>query len=241
MEHAIGIQGLAQYYEEKATKLSQAIEHRYWDERRQLYANEPDHRLFSEHVQALAVLSGVAGDRSEAILKRAAAVSFTAKCSLYFHFYLHKAMDKARLGNEYLNRLTLWRRMLPDHVTTWPEDEKVEGRSDCHGWSSHPNIYLSQIVLGVRPSSPGFRTLEIRPHLGNLTFVAGRVSLAQGGTVSMRYTLHPTELYYRAQISVPVPAKLFWFDRTMDLPLGDSIVYLPLTHLKSPLITRKIQ
>ena len=45
--------------------------------------------------------------------------------------------------------------------------------SFCHGWASGPTAWLSQHILGVEPASPGFKTVRIRPHLGNLEWVEG--------------------------------------------------------------------
>ena len=45
--------------------------------------------------------------------------------------------------------------------------------SFCHGWASGPTAWLSQHILGVEPASPGFKTVRIRPHLGNLKWVEG--------------------------------------------------------------------
>jgi hypothetical protein len=41
-------------------------------------------------------------------------------------------------------------------------------RSDCHGWGSHPLFHCFASLLGVRPVSMGFRSVEIRPQLGTL-------------------------------------------------------------------------
>ena len=45
--------------------------------------------------------------------------------------------------------------------------------SFCHGWASGPTAWLSQHILGFEPASPGFKTVRIRPHLGNLKWVEG--------------------------------------------------------------------
>lgn len=45
--------------------------------------------------------------------------------------------------------------------------------SFSHGWASGPTAWLSQHILGVEPASPGFKTVRIRPHLGNLKWVEG--------------------------------------------------------------------
>ena len=43
----------------------------------------------------------------------------------------------------------------------------------CHGWASGPTAWLSEHVLGIKPAEPGFKTVKIEPHLGDLKWVEG--------------------------------------------------------------------
>ncbi len=43
----------------------------------------------------------------------------------------------------------------------------------CHGWASGPTAWLSQHVLGIEVTSPGYRSITIKPHLGDLTYAEG--------------------------------------------------------------------
>lgn len=43
----------------------------------------------------------------------------------------------------------------------------------CHGWASGPAAFLSEYVLGIRPTAPGCREVSIRPNLGDLEWVRG--------------------------------------------------------------------
>lgn len=45
--------------------------------------------------------------------------------------------------------------------------------SFCHGWASGPTAWLSEHVLGVEPVDPGFKTVRIDPHLGDLEWAEG--------------------------------------------------------------------
>jgi hypothetical protein len=45
--------------------------------------------------------------------------------------------------------------------------------SMCHGWASGPTAWLTRHILGVKPLQPGCRTIEVKPHLGNLDSVEG--------------------------------------------------------------------
>ena len=43
----------------------------------------------------------------------------------------------------------------------------------CHGWASGVTPWLTENVLGVRIMEPGCTKLEIKPHLGNLSWAKG--------------------------------------------------------------------
>jgi hypothetical protein len=87
--------------------------------------------------------------------------------SYYFRFYLARALDHAGMGEQYLDSIGPWRKLLAMHFSTWPE---VPGntRSDSHAWSAHPIYDLLTLVAGIEPGSPGFQTVRIAPNLGNL-------------------------------------------------------------------------
>ncbi len=50
----------------------------------------------------------------------------------------------------------------------------------CHGWASGPAAWLSAHLLGVKPASPGFKTVIVKPFLGDLHWVEGTVPTPNG-------------------------------------------------------------
>jgi len=51
----------------------------------------------------------------------------------------------------------------------------------CHPWGGGVTKWLTEEVLGIKPSSPGFKTFDVIPHLGRqLTWVEGKVSTPHG-------------------------------------------------------------
>jgi hypothetical protein len=51
----------------------------------------------------------------------------------------------------------------------------------CHPWGAGVTKWLSEEILGIKPTSPGFSTYDILPHPGrSLTSVAGKVSTPHG-------------------------------------------------------------
>ena len=64
-------------------------------------------------------------------------------------------------------------------------DHCFEGlrHSLCHGWAGGVTAWLSRYILGIRPASPGFKTVYIEPNLGDLDFVKGKVPTPFGDIV----------------------------------------------------------
>jgi hypothetical protein len=76
---------------------------------------------------------------------------------------------------------TWWEKFDP----SWPEDgkwalDRMDCLSLCHGWSSGPTAYLTENVLGVRPTGAGFSTVRICPELGDLAWAEGDVPTPSG-------------------------------------------------------------
>jgi len=51
----------------------------------------------------------------------------------------------------------------------------------CHPWGAGPVKWLNEEVLGIKPTTPGFKTFDVVPHLGrSLTRVAGKTPTPHG-------------------------------------------------------------
>ncbi len=52
----------------------------------------------------------------------------------------------------------------------------------CHPWGAMPCKYLNEEVVGIKPATPGFGTVDIFPHLGRkLAWVSGTTPTRKGG------------------------------------------------------------
>jgi len=153
-----------------------------WDQKNQLFADNAAKDMYSEHTNMLAVLYDVAPKKDQqAIMRRVVARRVDGGdgtkpvgdpkligASFYFRFYLARALEHAGMADEYLKTLGDWRGFLKMGFTTWPE-QPGDTRSDSHAWTAHPTYDLLTLVAGIEPASPGFQTVRIAPHLGNLT------------------------------------------------------------------------
>jgi alpha-L-rhamnosidase len=69
-----------------------------------------------------------------------------------------------------------------------PNDPPVNGQcgmtSLCHPWGALVCQYLNEVVAGIVPTSPGFATVDIMPHLGRRLSSASAVSPTPHGPIS---------------------------------------------------------
>jgi hypothetical protein len=174
LENALGDPVLTTRYQSRAVHLRSGIFDKCWSATRGLLADTPDQKGFSQQANILGVLYDVIPkDRQQQVLRQMLAIDpgttpdGVLSASYYFRFYLARALDHAGMADDYLDSIAPWRKLLPLHFSTWPE---VPGdtRSDSHAWSAHPIYDFLTLVAGIQPTSPGFATVRIAPHLGSL-------------------------------------------------------------------------
>lgn len=128
---------------------------------------------YSQHTQIMAVLAGLdtpsflSKAEQKVLIEKTLERDDLIQATFYYKFYLFEAMHVVGLGDRYLDELQSWRDMLALDLNTFAEKPE-ETRSDCHAWSASPNYHLLSLVAGVRPASPAFREVVIRPALGDL-------------------------------------------------------------------------
>lgn len=54
------------------------------------------------------------------------------------------------------------------------------GKSLCHAWGASPIYLFGRYYLGVQPTDPGFASYEIKPNLGGLKWIQGKVPTPKG-------------------------------------------------------------
>ena len=175
LEQAVGMRGAAADYRARAQTVRGAVRARAWDSARDLFRDSPDSSGYSQQTNVLAILAdAVPPSTQRAVMERVLADTTLTPASYYFSFYVLEALRKAGLGERYVEQLAPWQGMLKLGLTSAPENPEPT-RSDTHAWAAHPNYGLLATVLGVRSSSPGFRTVRIEPALGPLRRAEGRV------------------------------------------------------------------
>ena len=139
--------------------------------KKQLFRDYSDREIFSQHTNIMAVLCDLVPPAQQTdLLNRILNFDeFDEMASSYFSFFLFKAMEKT--GNEhlYLENLDFWYNFIErGHTTCGETGFASHDRSDCHAWSAHPAYYLLSSVCGIKPADIGFKTVKIKPHLGEL-------------------------------------------------------------------------
>ena len=172
----------AAFYEKKAEDLREAILACYWDEEKGALIDSfmSGKRNVTRHANIFAVLFDFADEeQTKQICKNVLYNENIPQITTpYFKFFELDALGK--LGD--LDRIwkTLhdyWGGMLERGAVTFWElfDPAQEGRAQygmygdpfgkslCHAWGASPIYLLGKYFLGVRPTSPGYRTYEVKP------------------------------------------------------------------------------
>ncbi len=133
-------------------------------------------RHLSEHANVLAALLDFAntGGWPEKLARHP-----HVRCTVYFTHYLLEALREAGRADLFFGRLGLWRGFLDYGLHTIPEQPEPT-RSDCHAWGAHPLYHVHASIAGIRPVSPGFRTVRVRPMLGPLEYLKGALPHPRG-------------------------------------------------------------
>lgn len=203
--------------------LKKAVYKNCWSPDEGLLADTPDKTIFSQHAQALAVLTSTLPKADEqAVLMNTISNSSLIQCTYYYRFYLLQALKKAALGDLYLSLLTPWKNMLDIGLTTFAESPEPT-RSDCHAWSASPCYDLLATVCGIMPASAGFTSVLIQPHLGNLTFCEGSMP-HPNGMITTRYN-KTADGKWHINIELPkgIAGKFIWQGKVMKLKSGTNI------------------
>jgi alpha-L-rhamnosidase len=224
METKIGFPANGILYRTKAMQLQNTIRKKYWDAKKKMFADTNDKDLFSQHANALAILTNsIAGEDATNLAKKILTDTSLAPASIYFKYYLHMACTKAGLGNDYLKWLDIWRQNIQSGLTTWAEISNIDAaRSDCHAWGASPNIEFFRTLLGIDTDAPGFSKVKIEPHLGTITSISGSIPHPKGN-LSVSYKSENGKWKIAIQLPKQTSGSFVWKEKKYPLKEGDNI------------------
>jgi len=233
LERAFGSAALAAEYAKAGETLRSTVAATDWDEASGLFADQPEHRTFSEQTNTLALLAhAVPQDRARSVMERliasesGAAEPKMAQSSIYFRAYTNAALREAGMGDLYLDRLGPWREMLADGLSTWAEWNGPDSRSDCHAWGASPNFELLRTVVGVESAGAGFKRIRIAPNLGMLQEISAKMPHPKG---TVQVSLKRTGEGLTADVTLPAgtDGELLWAGTSTPLHTGTNHIARP--------------
>ena len=172
----------AVFYEEKAENLHRAIMDYYWDEEKGALIDSftSGRRNVTRHANIFAVLFDLADEKQREQIRQNVFYNENVPqiTTPYFKFFELDALGKlGDLDTIWETLHSYWGGMLDrGAVTFWelfdPAQKGREqygmygdpfGKSLCHAWGASPIYLLGKYFLGVRPTSPGYETYEVKP------------------------------------------------------------------------------
>ena len=230
LEAYVGNAAIADDYRRRADRIAKAVRDLCGSPGGVL-ADTPAHAHFSEQTNAMGVLLDVVPrEQQEFVLGQVLANeerlpaqgAAMSDASIYFRFYVARAMEHAGLSGRYLDSLGPWRQMLDLGLTTWAETAEPT-RSDDHAWSAHPNYDLLTLVAGIRPASPGFATVLISPNPGPLTSLSAAMPHPLG-TIGVNYRKTGDAWTFDVSLPQGVTGTFQWDGKATPLSPGPNTV-----------------
>ena len=102
-----------------------------------------------------------------------------ARTTIYFSHYLFEALRELNEPDAIIRRMGDWDALLEDGLKTTIEMPEPT-RSDCHAWGAHPLFHFHATLAGIRPAAPSFGAVEIKPQLGQLSWIESRIPHPNG-------------------------------------------------------------
>jgi alpha-L-rhamnosidase len=227
IESKIGMPVYAAEYKKASEVLIETIRNKYWHASKNLIADRAEKDLYSQHANSLAILTGVINkNQLNNVVEKLLSDTSLAPASVYFKYYLHQALIKAGMGNDYMVWLDKWRENLQMGLTTWAEHSNVDSsRSDCHAWGSSPNIEFFRTLLGIDSDGLSFSKVKIEPHLGDLKKASGAMPHPKG-KISVSYTLDGKKWQVKISLPQKVNGSLLWRGKVLNLHAGENNLVL---------------
>jgi len=180
LEESLGEIEMAARARRLASEFAARVSAAFWDDKRDLFADDLSRQHFSEHSQCLAILSGqLSAGRCARVSKSLLSDPNMERTTISFTHYLFETYRVLGCMDKLFERLGLWFELEKLGFKTTLEMPEPS-RSDCHAWATHPIFHSFATILGIRPASPGFATVRIEPQLGPLTHAKGSLPHPRG-------------------------------------------------------------
>jgi len=185
---AIGLSADARQWDERAERAKRRFNEVFLNPVTGLYVDGEGSQHSSLHSNLFALAFGlVPAERVAGVV--AFIKSRGMACSVYAAQFLLEALYKADEEEYALELLTAthdrsWAHMIytvGSTITLEAWDNKYKENQDYnHAWGAAPANLIPRYLMGIRPLSPGFSRVRIRPQIGGLVAAAIRLPIPQG-------------------------------------------------------------
>ncbi len=226
-----------------ARKVRKRYNELFYDAKKGRYVDGEGSKHSSLHANMLPLAFNIV-EESERIRVAEFVKSRGMACSVYGAQYLLEALFKSGMDDYAIYLMTRddirsWMNMLSAGSTVTLEawDIMLKPNLDWnHAWGAVPGNIIPRYVLGVKPRTAGFKEIWIRPQVGSLSHVKGRVPTIRG-FVDVEVNQNPGACYEltfsipantTAWVSIPCPerAKLRIDGKKRDAELQDGALLI---------------
>ena len=213
---------LSAKYRKLAGEINEAVIRNAWCEDRQLISDTPEKEIFSQHANIMGTLSGaLSASQASEVMERVVNDKSLIQATMYFRFYLFKAMYQTGHGNKFTDQLHQWEDMLDLGLTTFAERPEPT-RSDCHAWSASPLYFFLSGMAGITPDEPSFRSVRIEPYPGALDAISAGVPHPNGEITVEAVNLETDAPGFQITLPENTPGRLIWKDAEYQLQPGEN-------------------
>lgn len=225
LEDKLGQTANAAEYDKAAKKLQASIRKNYWNATARLFADTEEKNIFSQHVNALSILTNTATLKERGLIAKSIMEDTQlSQATIYFKYYIHQALVQSGFGNDYPDWLDTWRENLRMGMTTWAEISDISAtRSDCHAWGSSPNIEFFRTVLGIDSDGQGFKKVRIEPRPGKLQALKGKMP-HPAGMIDVQYNIKGSNMEAFIQLPSDTRGIFIWNQKTYPLNPGKNVL-----------------
>lgn len=186
-------------YKKTADELTEKMNKFFWSDEKKAYIDtyESGRNNVTRHANIFAIMYDIATEEQkksiiENVLKNDNITQITTP---YFEGYELDVFGMTENFDYIENKInTYWKGMIDLGATTiWEEyNPELSGtdhykmyggkynKSLCHAWGAAPIYLLGKYFLGVKPTSDGFETFSVKPHLGSFKYIKGTVPIKDG-------------------------------------------------------------
>lgn len=209
----------ADKYSKLAERIQKSVMDRCYVEEKGMIAETVNKKTYSQHTNIMAILTNtVSKDAQKELMSKILDDKSLIQTTIYYKFYLFEALQKAGMGDEYLNLLENWTNQLDQGLTTFAETD-IEPRSECHAWSASPNYHLLKIVAGIYPADKHFESVMVEPNFGKLDMFDAKMPHTKG---FIEVNLKKDKQKIKGYISLPpnTTGILKWNGKSIKLVAG---------------------